>query len=254
MSWVFGALAITLGLILLWGVVSPRSQWRATMSWSASDPYRSEPGGAAYGVRRLISGLGVLVLLGIGAVTSFSAVANQPSPSAAPSVVEQLWGAPEPRLINRMVTPSGAAPAGLVEVPVLAYEDVGDDLPDYYARLKEFLYLGADDIPGYVGRLPDVGNGAFDFADLVINVRGPVLCIPRSVVMLETADTVQVAVYYGLPDPADGSVPDNVVGCPTESGVTGSVLIPLALAAELGDRTVESLDGTPIREVFSPTE
>lgn len=254
MSWVFGALAITLGLILLWGVLSPRSQWRATMSWSASDPYRSEPGGAAYGVRRLISGLGLIVLLGIGAITSISAVANQPGQASPPSVVESLWGAPEPRLVNRMVSPSGAAPAGLVEVPVLAYEDVEDDLPDYYARLKEFLYLGAEDIPGYVGRLPDVGNGAFDFADLVINVRGPVLCIPRSVVMIETAEAVQIAVYYGRPDPADGSVPDNAVECATDSGVTGSVLIPLALVAELGDRTVQSLDGTPIREVFSPSE
>lgn len=224
------------------------------MSWSAADPYRSEPGGAAYGVRRLISGAGVMALLGIVAITSISAVASQPDPPPTPSVVEQLWGAPEPRLVNRIVSTSGAAPAGLVEVPVLGYEDVEDDLPAYYARLKEFLYLGTEDIPGYIGILPDIGNGAFDFADLVINVRGPVLCVPRSVVMIETEETVQIAVYYGRPDPADGSVPDNVVECPTASGVTGSVLIPLALASELGDRTVESLDGTPIREAFSSTE
>ncbi len=224
------------------------------MSWSASDPYRSEPGGAAYGIRRLISGAGLLALLGIASVASISAVAGQPGPQPRPSTVEQLWGKPDPRLVNRIVSTAGTVPEGLIEVEVLAYENVEDDLPDYYARLKEFRYLGADGIPGYIGRPPGFGDGAFDFADIVINVRGPVLCVPRSLVMVETYQAIQIAVYYGRPDPADGSTPDNTTECSTDSSVTGSVLIPLSLANPVGDRTVEQLDGTPIREVVSPEQ
>ncbi len=224
------------------------------MSWSASDPHRSEPGGAAYAVRRLISGAGVLALLGVVGIASVSAVANQPGTPPTTSIVELLWGKPDPRVVNRIVAPVGAAPAGLVETEVLAYENVEDDLPDYYARLKEFLYLGSDEIPGYVGTVPDFGNGAFDFAEIVINVRGPILCIPRAVVMIETPEAVQLAVYYGFPDPADGSAPDNVTQCATDSAVTGSLLIPIALQTPLGERAVQHLDGTPIREVFSREE
>ena len=253
MSWVFGALAVTLGLILLWGVFAPRSQWRILAGWSVSDPHLHEPGGASYGLRRLLSGIGALTLLGIVGVTSASAVAGLPSESPRPSLVSQLWGRPDPSVVNRMIVPLSGPPSGLVEMPVLAYEDVSDDLPDYFDRLHNFTLLGNGDAPGYVGSLPDVGNGALDFADVVVQVRGPLLCIPRAVVVIETADTVQFAVYYGLPDAAADVPVDNKVSCPTDASVTGSVLIPLRLAAPIGDRTVETLAEVPIREVTVPS-
>ena len=238
MSWVFGALAVTLGLILLWGVFAPRSQWRILAGWSVSDPHLHEPGGASYGLRRLVSGIGALTLLGIVGVTSASAVAGLPSESPRPSLVSQLWGRPDPSVVNRMIVPLSGPPSGLVEMPVLAYEDVSDDLPDYFDRLHNFTLLG---------------NGALDFADVVVQVRGPLLCIPRAVVVIETADTVKFAVYYGLPDAAADVPVDNTVSCPTDASVTGSVLIPLRLAAPIGDRTVETLAEDPIREVTVPS-
>lgn len=252
MSWVFGALAVTVGLILLWGVVAPRSQWRALEAWSVSDRFRDEPGGASYGIRRLISGLGALTLLVVVGVSSAAAVANLPSDRPAPSLVSQLWGRPDPDVINRMIVPLSGPPGGLTEVPVLGYEDVADDLPDYFDRLDNFTLLGDPDAPGYVGSLPDVGNGALDFADLVVHVRGPLLCIPRAVVLIETAETVKVGVYYGLPDAAADVPVDNAVSCPADAPVTSSVLIPLQLAAPLGERTVETLTDTPVREVKVP--
>jgi L-aminopeptidase/D-esterase-like protein len=99
--------------------------------------------------------------------------------------------------------------------------------------------------------LPSGGIGS---ASIVVHVRGPVLCIPKSAVVIETETTVQVGVYYGLPDPLpgpDGSVTpvDSVAGCPADAAVTGSVLVPLQLSAPVGDREVQSLDGTPIGRV-----
>lgn len=254
MSWVFGALAVTLGFVLLWGVVAPRSQWHALAAWSVADHHRNEPGGAAYGMRRLMSGLGALGLLAVVGLTSAAAFADQPSDPPPPSLVSQLWGRPDPDVVNRMVVGLAVPPAGLVEVPVLAYEDVSDDLPEYYDRLDYFTLLGKDDPPGYVGKLPDVGNGALDFADLIVQVRGPLLCIPRAVVVIETVDTIQVGVYYGAPDAPDGTPVDHAIACPLDSHVTGSVLIPLELLDAVGDRTVVTLTGDAIREVVLPRE
>ena len=61
MGWFFSILAITLGIIFVWGVFAPRSQWRALSAWSVSDEHAHEPGGTAYGWRRFLSALGALV-------------------------------------------------------------------------------------------------------------------------------------------------------------------------------------------------
>ena len=58
MGFVFVALAITAGVICLWGLVAPRGQWRALASWSFRDPHAGEPGATAYAIRRVASGLG----------------------------------------------------------------------------------------------------------------------------------------------------------------------------------------------------
>jgi hypothetical protein len=75
------------------------------------------------------------------------------------------------------------------------------------------------------------------------------LCIPRAAVVVESDTTVKIGLYYGLPDSADGSPVDNTKGCPINSPVTASLLIPIDLTAPVGDRTVESLDGTELPSV-----
>jgi len=249
-GWVFGVLAVTLGIVLLWGAVSPRSQWRALSAWSVADEHAHEPGGAAYGWRRLLSAVGLLSVVAIGAVAAFSGYTPPAQPRPV-NHVEQMWGAPEPAVVDRNITPIATPPVGLVEVPIAGYQAFNDEdgLPDYLDGLKSYEYLGKLEVPGYVGAIPDVGFSGVDFADLVVHVRGPILCIPRQVVVVESETDVAIAVYYGRPDAADGAAQDNVAGCPLDSPVTGSVLIPLDLQSPVGDRLVRGLDGTEFDSV-----
>jgi hypothetical protein len=253
-SWVFGVVAVTLGIFLLWGLLAPRSQWRVLSSWSVADPHRDEPGGAAYGMRRLFSGLGVLGLGVVVFVASTSYFESLPGPPAPPTQLEAMWGSPTPRIVDRIFTPVGAGPTDLVEMPVLGYQEFDEEAgpPTYVGGLQPFTLLGVLDPPGYIGTIPAVGFAAIDSADLLVHVRGPLLCLPRAAVVTESETTVQIAIYYGLPDPADGSVPDNAAGCGTDDPVTSSVLIPIRLGSPLGDREVQSLDGAPIERVPPP--
>lgn len=249
MSWVFGSLAVLLGIVLLWGLVAPRSQWRVLAGWSTTRPYADEPSGAAYGARRIVSAVGVAGVVAVLAVGSSALLPRGPGDALPLPPVEQMWGTPPPRLVDRVITPVDAPPPGLVEFPVLGYQDLVDGAPDYLRDLRPFTLLGDADAPGYIGEVVDEGSTATGLADLVVHVRGPLLCIPRDAVVVETDTTVQIAVYYGLPVAVDGTAPDSVAGCAPDAAVTGSVLIPLVLAAPLGDREVQGLDGAPLEQV-----
>lgn len=260
MTVVFGVLAASLGVFFLWGLVAPKSQWRVLAAWSVSNPYAHEPGGASYGWRRLLSALGVL---GIAVVTVLSAapgvLAALPKEERLVPPVEQMWGTPAPQLVDRAVYGSAAPPEGLVEFPVIAYQDLDelDELPGYLLGLRTFRLLGDPTPPGYIGSPPGEGFSGVGPSSLVVNVRGSVLCIPREAVVIETETTVQIAIYYGLPDPVPDPnapdvappAPDHIAGCPADDPLTGSVLIPITLAAGLGDRSVETLTGDSIRKV-----
>ena len=260
MSWVLGVVAVSLGLYFLWGLLSPRSQWHALSAWSVSNPHANEPSGASYGWRRLLSAVGVIGLVSVGAIASTpQLLAALPRDPAVTPPVEEMWGDPVPHLVNRSVYGSTTVPTNLVSVPVLGYQDLDelDDLPPYVLELSSFTLLG-DGVPnGYIGLTPAEGFSGVGPADLLVNVRGSVLCIPREAVVIETDSTVQIAIYYGLPDPAPSgdpdaappTAPDHVAGCPADDPVTSSVLIPITLASELGERTVQALDGSEIRKV-----
>ena len=252
-----------MGVVFLWGVFAPRSQWRALSGWSVSDPHVNEPGGAAYLARRLLSGMGLVGLATVMFVTSTAGMT--PIRSAPPmDDIERMWGSPAPQFVERVFLTYSEPPAGLVEMPVIAYQAFEEDVdkPDYFLRLDRFTLLGESDIPGYIGQPPDEGFSAIGFADLVVQVRGPLLCIPREALVVETEDAVTIAIYYGLPDPErsrdeDGTeveapAPDHVAGCSTDDPVTASLLIPVDLANPVGDRTVLTVDGDRIREVPVP--
>lgn len=249
MSWVFGALAVTLGIVFLWGLFAPRSQWRTLSAWLVSNPGAHEPGGAAYGWRRLLSGIGVLALVIVAGSAYSHYLARQPRPGPPLTAVERMWGSPTPHLVDRLVEPLTAAPDGLVEEPLLGFQSFDDSTPDYVRLLPAFSLLGNTRIPGYVGSEADSDVSSTGAADLVVNVRGPLLCIPRQVVVIESETAVQIAVYYGLPDPASGNPPENVAGCPLEGVVTSSVLVPIPLSGPIGDRAVQDLAGDPIPKV-----
>lgn len=249
MGWIFGIVAFSLGLLFLWGLFAPRGQWRALAGWSVSDEHAHEPSGIAYGIRRLVSGVAVVSLLVIAGVYVSNSIGPGRAEERDETPLEAMWGPVAPTVVNRMITPGTAAPAGLVEIPIAAFQDFSDDIPSYVTKLRDFTLLGNPSPRGYVGENPPEGNGALDFADLVINVRGPLLCIPRAVVLFQSEVDVRIGVYYGLPANDDGTEPDSIAGCPVDSAVTGSVLIPLQLAEPLGERPVLALDGTPISEI-----
>ncbi|MEO7349590.1 MAG: hypothetical protein ABIW32_07015 [Terrimesophilobacter sp.] len=50
---------VSLGIVFLWGFLSPRTLWRALMSWSYRDPYLHEPTGFAYVLYRVVAVIGI---------------------------------------------------------------------------------------------------------------------------------------------------------------------------------------------------
>lgn len=249
MGWGLWVVTCVLGALLVWGLVAPRGMWRSVVGWSVADRYRDEPGGAAYGIRRVLAGIGVLGLIAVAAVGISGAAARTPGPPPQRTPLQLMWGPVEPRVVNRVVVPVAEPHPGLVEEPIAAYQDFDDGIPPYVSLLPNFRFLGHDDVPGFIGTIPPVGNGALDFADLVINVRGPLLCVPRDVVMFQTEESVRIGVYYGLPRHDDGTEGDSAEGCAVDGSTTASVLIPLQLTDPIGDREVLTLDGQPIAEV-----
>jgi hypothetical protein len=248
-SWVIGALAVTLGIVFLWGLFAPRSQWRTLSAWLVSDPGANEPGGAAYGWRRFLSGVGVLGLLVVAGSAYSADLARQPRPGPPETAVERMWGSPIPTLVDRAISSIGAPPAEFVEVPILGFQRFDDGRPEYLRALSAFSILGDADMPGYVG---SPGNGIVSpvgASDLVVNVRGPLLCIPRQVVVVESESAIQIAIYYGLRDPLTGAAPDHLAGCALEGAVTSSVLIPIELSGPVGERVVQNLAGETVSEV-----
>jgi hypothetical protein len=242
---VFGTIAATLAVLLVWGLVSPRSQWRVLRSWSVDDVHRFEPGGTAIGLTRLASGVGLAALVAVGAVGASTIVAGLPKPARPPSAVEEMWGAPAPHLLNRVFTASGQARGDLLSVPILGFQTFDEGVPEYLIDVPHFALLGEEDVPGLIGAEPDFGTSAIGQSNLLVQVRGPILCIPRDVVVVETETTVQVGVFYGLPDAAAASS-DHLAGCRADDTLTASLLIPIQLSGPVLDRAVLDLAGTEV--------
>lgn len=239
-------------VLALWGLLAPRGMWNSLFGWSFADQRAGEPGGGSYLVRRLLLGLGLASVAALGIAVVVQSLVNPPRVAPPPSAVEQMWGSGSHEIVNRVVTPLGAAPTGLTEVPVLGYQVITDeDGPgDYLRLLPKFAILGEQEIPGLIGAPPTDGYSAMDTAELILHVRGPLLCIPRAAVVIETSESVTVAVYYGLPNQENAETPvDNAVSCPADSPVTASTLLPIELAEDLGDRPVLDLNGDRLVEV-----
>lgn len=248
MGSVWWFLAVPLGVAALWALFAPRNQWRSLFSWSVADTHSSEPGGAAFAYRQLIAAIALGVALLAIVLTVLASAAKEPVEPPRANDIEQTWGTPEPLLVYRTFQTSVSADATLVDVPIDSYLPVNDEerAPLYLLDLEPFSRLGTTNIPGYIGSTPSETDSTISQADVVVKVRGPLLCVPRRVVAIETPERVQLAVLYGLPTPDDGSVPDNAEGCKLGEDITGSVLIPIKLNDPIGERTVEALDGAPL--------
>ena len=251
------SVAGVLGLFFLWGLVSPRSQWHVLVGWTRTDPRTTEPGSVAYATSRFVSLLGLLTVLAIGVSWAVGAIEFDEDESVRqPTVAERVWGSPRPYVVDRVFTPLESAPEGLVEQQVTGYQKVigFEESPGYLFATGKIRSAGLATQPGFLGVVPLPGAVALDTADLVVHVRGDNRCIPQQVVVIPVDGAVQVGVFFGQPNPADGSNSENLAECDAapEAADTRGFLIPIDLTEPLGDRAVQSLAGEPIALVPLP--
>jgi len=243
---VLAAVAGALGLLLAWGLFAPRGQWRVLHGWATRDPDTAEPGDAVHGVRRFICAVGLLALLAVVSVVVWNRAAEQPVAAAPANAVERMWGTPTPRLIDRVVVPQGADPEGLVPSPVLAYQELDRGFaPTYLVTMPRYALLGDPAPDGLLGADPGDDFNAFGISDILFEVEGPLLCIPRALVLVDGETEVNVGVYWGLPGAIEQ---DHVAGCRLD-GTLQRVLIPVQLPSELEGRIVVNSFGEPISAV-----
>lgn len=242
---------VNLGILFLWGVFAPRSQWRVLVSWSYRDPYLNEPTGVAYGAYRVVAVIGIASMVVSGVLVYRVQLEKQPEPPEPPTATELMWGKPEPVVLNRVLTPRTGPPTGLVNQPILGYQRVIGQTrqPPYLFSLAHFDMPEARTENGLVGTEPGVGLVALDTARLVVRVAGDPSCFPHAVVVKETAEAVSIGVYYGRANRV-GAPAVNVDQCDVlASGLNVSTLIPIPLVEPLGGREVLALDGSPILRV-----
>lgn len=242
----------SLGIVFLWGLIAPRSQWRVLVSWSHRDAFATEPSGSAYLLYRLIAAVGIATMVVSGILAYHSQLKNEPVPPVPPTAAETMWGTPAPVVVNRVVTSLAKVPKGLVEQPILGYQGMTGQTrqPPYLFKLAMFDLEEATHENGYIGADPGPGLVALDTAKLVIQVEGDPACFPHAAIVRETDTSVSIAIYYGQVSPVDGSSSELLAQCTTRaSGANISTLIPIQLVEPLGDRTVLTLQGDPIRNV-----
>ncbi len=247
-------LLVSLGIVLLWGFLAPRSMWRAFSSWSYRDPHLNEPTGIGYGLYRVVSVIGIVTMVVSGVLVSKVQEGSQPPPPKPATTAELLWGSPEPVVVNRVIVPVNTAPAGLVNQPILGFQDMTGKTrqPSYLFSLAHFDIPEAIPANGYIGGKPNVGLVALDTAELVVRVSGDPQCFPHAAIVMQTDEAVAIAIYYGRAVPDSTHPPLNLSDCTVMAGgLNVSTLIPISLVEPLGDRTVQALDGSPIRRVGS---
>lgn len=241
--------AVLLAVFFLWGLFSPRSQWRVLASWLRRNPDASEPGATAYAFHRILSGLGVGTFLTIAVVAVVSFIDSLPAPEPPKTALQQMWGtAPTPVVVDRVVQSADAANASFSPQPILGYQP----FDNVTHQPRYLVYLDTYDAPGasttLIGREPTGDFAALDSAEMVLNVRVKPQCAPVEAIVIETAEVVQVAISSAIAAP----VGTDAVGhefCAGGSTVGPSLLIPIDLAEPLGERAVQTLDGTAVSHI-----
>ena len=200
-------MAVT-SILFVWGLLSPRSQWQLLVGWTRSNPRESEPGGGAYGVARLLSLVGILGVIAIVAVWAVPRM-ERPLITVSPpqALVERLWGVPAPVVADRVITPLGSAPDGLVSQRLSGYQLVDSTArtPGYLFTLTAVRGEGLGSEQGFLGGVPAPGTTALDGADFVVGVRVDILCIPQQLVVTQSTTAVQVGVFVGQPGAVSAS-------------------------------------------------
>ncbi|MFB9448370.1 hypothetical protein Dvina_14085 [Dactylosporangium vinaceum] len=224
---------IPFAALLLWGAVSPRSQWRTLTAWRYRDPAANEPSDAAYAWTRFSSIFLLLAMVCTGYGLADAADRGNrpvagPSASARPDTTPALraaFGAERATLVP-FVGQQSAAPAGVRAVPILRYQAVEPS-----------------ETPPWLGR--SIGAAT----RLVVSIDGDMF--PAAVVVADAPDRVTVTVYTSAPakpaesskpagssEPAESARPSGAV----TTGAASVYLLPINLAQPLAGRPV--IDGS----------
>ena len=201
---------------------------------------------------RVIAVIGIASMVVSGVLVAQVRWGNNPKPEETPTAAEMMWGAPAPVVVNRVVLAEKAPVPGLVNQPILGYQEVVGQTrqPPYLFGLKTFTMPDAVTDNGFIGTDPSVGLVALDTARLVVRVAGDPQCFPHAAVVNETDELVSIAIYYGRAAPKDGPANDALGDCKVlASGLNISTLIPIRLSEPLGNRIVVTLTGELIAKV-----
>jgi hypothetical protein len=244
------AILVGLAVLTVWGVIAPRAQWRVLAGWSRRNSYANEPGPVSVGIHRTVS-IVATVVLAFASVALYNQYRTEvPEAPPSPSALEKMWGNPAPVIVDRVIAPQTSSPTGLVRQPILSYQpmDGARRIPAYLFDLRDWAPKIAATDSGIVGVAPSPGLTGLDSASLVLHVRGDRNCVPRSVVAVESATTVAVAVFYGRPNPQVGDTSFALADCTPAAVGEGavSVLVPVVLANLVDKRAVVNLDGSAI--------
>lgn len=246
-TWILVSAAGILAALLLWGLVSPRTQWRVLVGWSARDPDRTEPGDGVHGVTRILCLIGLLGLAAFAGIQIWATISEQPRPAPQRGAVESMWGDPVPRLIDRVVTPVAAPPADLAPGLVAGYQEFERGwAPDYLVGVQRWSFLAEPTPAGLIGVYPGDGFTAYGVSDMLVSAQGPLTCIPRVAAIEETEALVTLGVYWGLPVGIEG---DSLAACSDTGGLLQTVLLPIQLATPLEGRNVVTFEGSAIAPV-----
>lgn len=244
------ALVVVLAVLFVWGLLAPRSQWRLLLSWTYREPQHDAPSGWAFGLQRVIAGLGVAALLAGGGLAYQRYLDALPEPPAPPNPIELMWGDAGTLVVDRVISSVRRTPRDMVRVDPSAYHAMDGQRrqPAYLFAMGSLPTPRGEDAGGLVGEQPSTGLVGLDTARVVVLVTADAACIPRQVFMQEGPSSVRVAVYFGRPDLPDGSEhPSGLDDCAPGSTGARSLLLPLQLASPLGERLVTDLDGVPLR-------
>ncbi|SDT14366.1 DUF6199 family natural product biosynthesis protein [Actinoplanes derwentensis] len=202
---------IPVAAMLLWSVISPRSQWRILAAWSYRDPEANEPSDAAFALTRLgsVVMLAVLVWQVIGLATDSADTDARPAPTPVTSA----------EAAEQLRSQFGVAHATVVTVPVLTAQ------PASAGRVKILRHRVVDAAapPAYVAPALTGQTGTW----LVLGVRADVP--PAGVRINDIPGPVYVSVFAGCD-----------AACPSEPVASGEnfYLVTVRLGEPLARRLV----------------
>ena len=253
----FTVVAVSLGILFVWGVLAPRHQWNSLIAWTRDNPRDTEPGPMAYRLVRLLSLVGIVALT-FGPVTTLIGGVSFREPPATASLtsLEKVWGQPRPVLLDRVFTAARTPSKALVQQEITGYQLIDNvhRVPNYLFSAKALRDTGMAALPGFLGVVPRAGSTALATASFIVHVRGDDRCIPQQVGVVEAVDSVRVGVFFGHPTTAGSAASPRGPACDPAPSVTRSraFLIPVDLAAPLNDRAIQSLSAKPISTVPLP--